>query len=64
MEKVLELWTTFAKTGNPNNKTNGSKIENITWTKYEKQNSSYFDIGKFEQVPFDKARFYSMFTRS
>jgi carboxylesterase type B len=48
MEKVLEMWTNFAKTGDPNNKIAGSKIADLNWLPYEEYRNGtfrYFEIG-------------------
>jgi hypothetical protein len=48
MEKVLEMWTNFAKTGDPNNKAAGSKVADLNWLSYEQNPGEiyrYFEIG-------------------
>uniref|UniRef100_A0A1B6D786 Carboxylesterase type B domain-containing protein n=1 Tax=Clastoptera arizonana TaxID=38151 RepID=A0A1B6D786_9HEMI len=44
-EKMITMWTNFAKTGNPN-----SPNSNIIWRKLEKDNRSYLEIGRILNI--------------
>lgn len=41
---MMDLWTRFAKTGNPNGGMN------VTWPKYTRNNDLYLDIGSVPSV--------------
>jgi len=38
-DNLIDLWTRFAKTGNPNGGMN------VTWPKYTREGAQYLDIG-------------------
>lgn len=46
MEKILDMWTAFAYTGNPNNKTEGSHVSDVDWIPYDNFRENYLDIGR------------------
>jgi hypothetical protein len=56
MEKVLSFWTNFAKTGNPNNFTEGSVVANINWTTHAIGERTMFEVGgSWSKQPHDTA---------
>lgn len=46
LEQVLDLWVSFATNGNPNDKSNASRIKDVDWIPYDNFRENYLDIGE------------------
>lgn len=46
LEQILDMWVTFAQTGNPNNKSSKSNISDLDWIPYDNFRENYLDIGQ------------------
>jgi carboxylesterase type B len=46
LEKVLDMWVSFAYSGNPNNKSANSHNLEVDWTPYDNFRENYLDIGE------------------
>lgn len=46
MEQVLDMWVSFANSGNPNNKSTESNISDLDWIPYDNFRENYLDLGE------------------
>jgi carboxylesterase type B len=46
LEQVLDMWVSFANTGNPNNRSKDSNIFDLDWTTYDNFRENYLEIGE------------------
>lgn len=50
LEQILDIWMSFAVTGNPNNKTETSLIADLDWVSFDETRENYLEIGEQLQM--------------
>ncbi|CAO1378626.1 unnamed protein product [Diamesa serratosioi] len=50
LEQILDIWMSFAVTGNPNNKTQTSLIAELDWVPFDETRENYLEIGEQLQM--------------
>lgn len=45
LEKILDIYVSFAITGNPNNKSTASHISDVDWIPFDDFRENYLNIG-------------------
>lgn len=46
LEKILDMWVSFATNGNPNDKSIKSHVSDVDWTVYDSSLENYLEIGE------------------
>lgn len=46
LERIIDMYVSFAMSGNPNNRAPGSHVLNVDWIPFDNFRENYLDIGK------------------